>query len=392
VPIVPRGAGSGLAGAANAVDGCVVLSLERMTDVVEVDAASRLAVVQPGVTGDGLRAAVAGDGLWYAPDPASAAFSTIGGNVATNAGGLCCVKYGVTREALLGLEVVLASGEVVRLGGRTRKRSAGYDLMGLLCGSEGTLGVVTEVTARLLPAPPAGATVAASFPRLEQAGAAVSAITAALTPAVLEIMDAATIAAVEDYRPMDLDRDAEAMLFARSDAAGAAAPAEAERIAALCEAAGADLAVVSDDPAEGRMLMAGRRLAHPALEHRGATLLDDVCVPLGKIINLLAGIPPIAARHDVTIATFGHAGDGNMHPTIVYDPHDPDGPTRARDAFTDLLALVSDLGGTISGEHGAGILKRAWLPRELGAAADVQRRIKSALDPHGLLNPGPSLR
>ena len=217
VPVVPRGAGTGLSGGANAIDGCLVVSLERMTDVVEIDASSLLATVQPGLVNDQLRAAAGREGLWYAPDPASHESCTIGGNVATNAGGLCCVKYGVTRDALLGLEVVLADGRAVRLGRRTRKGVAGYDLVSLLCGSEGTLGIVTEATVRLLPPPGPAATLAASFGTLGEAGAAIARIVRETTPALLELMDRTTIAAVEAMAPQGLDADVAALVFARAD-------------------------------------------------------------------------------------------------------------------------------------------------------------------------------
>lgn len=384
VPVVPRGAGSGLSGGANAIDGCMVLSLERMTDVVEIDAASLTATVQPGLVNAQLGAAAREHGLWYAPDPASYEFSTIGGNVATNAGGLCCVKYGVTRDALLGLEVVLADGRAVRVGRRTRKGVAGYDLAALLCGSEGTLGVITEVTVRLLPPPGRASTLAASFPELGGAGEAIARIVRERQPSLLEVMDRTTVRAVEAFEPMDLDEDAAALVFARSDASHA----DVEWMAERCEEAGATLVVTSDEEAEGRMLMAARRLALPALERRGATLLDDVGVPIGRIPALVEGIERIAADEGVLVATFGHAGDGNMHPTIVYDHHDPAETARARAAFDQIVALALRLGGTVTGEHGVGLLKRAALGDELGDAHDLHHAIKRALDPAGLLNPG----
>jgi len=391
VAVVPRGAGSGLSGGANAIDGCLVLSTERMTDLVELDAASMLARVQPGVVNARLGEAARGARLWYAPDPASFEFSTIGGNVATNAGGLCCVRYGVTRDALLGLEVVLADGRAVRIGGRTRKGVAGYDLVSLFCGSEGTLGIVTEATVRLLPPPAGAATLAASFGSLGDAGRAIERITRELVPAVLELMDRTTIRAVERMAPQGLDEDVEALLFARSDLGGAAGLEQVARMASWCEAAGATLAVTTDEEAEGRMLMAARRLAYSALEREGATLLDDVGVPPGRIVALLEGIERIAERHQILIGTFGHAGDGNMHPTIVYDPHDPDAVRRAREAFTAIVSLALELGGTVTGEHGVGLLKRDALGAELGAALPLHRAIKHALDPGGLMNPGKAI-
>jgi len=391
VPVVPRGAGSGLSGGANAVDGCLVVSLERMNAVVGVDPANLSATVQAGVVNAALGAAARAEGLWYPPDPASWEFSTIGGNVATNAGGLCCVKYGVTRDAMLGLEVVLADGRLVHLGHRTRKGVAGYDLTGLMCGSEGTLGIVTEATVRLLPPPPQASTLAASFPTLAGAGEAIARIVRAHRPSLLELMDRFTVAAVKAFRPQDLDPDAAALVFARSDAGRVEGAEEIAHMERICEEAGASLVVTSDEEAEGRMLMAARRLAYPALERRGATLLDDVAVPLGAIPAFLDGVAAIAEEQGVLIGTFGHAGDGNMHPTVVYDHTDPDQVARARAAFAAIVALALRLGGTITGEHGVGVLKRAFLAEELGDAHDVHRAVKAALDPAGLLNPGKAI-
>jgi glycolate oxidase len=387
VPVVPRGAGSGLSGGANAIDGCIVLSLERMTRIVDLDADGLTATVEAGVVNARLREAAAADGLLYAPDPASFEFSTIGGNVATNAGGLCCVKYGVTRDAVLGLEVVRADGAVARIGHAVRKDVAGYDLTGLLCGSEGTLAVITQATVRLLPLPPAAHTLAASFARLDAAGEAIARICRRHRPSMLELMDRTTIAAVEALQPMELDLQAEAMVFARSDAGRVEGAEEIAAIAAVCEEAGADLVLTSDEEAEGRMLMAARRLAFPALERQGTTLLDDVAVPLPAVPALLRGVEAIAAEHGVVIGTFGHAGDGNMHPTIVYDHADADAVARARRAFDAILALALGLGGTVTGEHGVGLLKRAAAATELAPTLDLQRAIKDAFDPAGLLNP-----
>ncbi|WP_354700131.1 putative FAD-linked oxidoreductase [Paraconexibacter sp. AEG42_29] len=392
VPVVPRGAGSGLSGGANATDGCLVLCLERMTAAPAVDPDNLTATVQAGVVNADLGAAAGEHGLWYPPDPASWEFSTIGGNVATNAGGLCCVKYGVTRDALLGLEAVLADGRVVRVGRSTRKGVAGYDLTSLLCGSEGTLAVITEATVKLLPRPPVSATLAASFGSLEAAGDAVRRIARAVRPSVLELMDRATIAAVEAFQPMGLDGETEVLVFARSDAGGAAGLAEIAHMERLCEEAGADLVVTTDEEAEGRMLMAARRLAYPALEHSGATLLDDVAVPLAAIPALLTGVARIADEHDLLIGTFGHAGDGNMHPTIVYDPRDEAQVQATRLAFAAILELGVALGGTITGEHGVGLLKREHLAAELGPdVLALTQAVKHAFDPAGLLNPGKAI-
>ncbi|WP_163997527.1 FAD-binding oxidoreductase [Pyxidicoccus caerfyrddinensis] len=389
VPVVPRGAGSGLSGGANAVDGCIVLSLSRMNRVLEVDRRGMFAVVQPGALNAAVKAAAAEQGLWYAPDPASWEFSSIGGNLATNAGGLCCVKYGVTGDAVLGLEAVLADGSVVRTGGRTMKSSAGYGLTRLFVGSEGTLGVITEATLKLRPRPPKATTLVASFPTLVGAGVAVTDIMASTRPSLLELMDRSTVRAVESYGPMGLDVNAAALLLARSDAGGEQGVAEIARMASACEAAGATFVAQSADEAEGELLMQARRLAYPALEKQGATLLDDVGVPLSRITDLLAAVEEIASRRGVLIGTFGHAGDGNMHPTVVFDRSDSVALERARAAFDDILHAALELGGTITGEHGVGALKRPFLGEQLGAGGlHLHHAIKRAMDPLGILNPG----
>jgi glycolate oxidase len=389
VPVVARGAGSGLSGGANAVDGCLMVSLTQMDRIVEIDRGSLIAVVEPGVVNSDLSTAAGEVGLWYPPDPASFEFSTIGGNIATNAGGLCCVKYGVTGDFVLGLEVVLADGSVVRTGRRTIKGVAGYDLTRLFVGSEGTLGLITQATLRLRPAPPPPATLVAFFPDLRSAGVAVAQIASGVIPSLLEVMDRATVRAVEEWKHMGLDVEAAALLLARSDAGGERGVSDIEGMARACESAGATFVAKSSDPVEAELLMAARRLAHDALERQGATLLDDVAVPIGRIPELLEAIEAIAERRGVQIGTFGHAGDGNMHPTIIFDPHDPDAEASARSAFDDILRTTLDLGGTITGEHGVGLLKRPYLEAEIGGSGlRLHSTVKRALDPLGILNPG----
>ena len=386
VPVVTRGAGSGLAGAANALDGAVTLLTTRMDRILDVDTDDLLARVQPGVLNGDLSRAVAERGLWYPPDPASADFSTIGGNVATNAGGLCCVKYGVTRDYVLGLEVVLADGRAVRLGRRTVKGVAGYDLVGLFVGSEGTLGVVTEVTVRLRPAPEPGGTLVATFGSLAAAGDAVAAITRTTTPSLLEILDRATLRAVERHRPMGLETDQAALLLVRCDGDAATTDGDLDRVRAACEAAGATYAAATTDPDEAEALLTARRLALPALEALGQVLLDDVVVPRSRLTELIGRVERIAEDHAVTIGTFGHAGDGNLHPTLVVAP---ESEPRVRAAFDAIVTAALDLGGTVTGEHGVGRLKRDHLRDEVGDdVLELQQRIRSALDPDGRLNPG----
>ncbi|MFG2063283.1 FAD-binding oxidoreductase [Micromonospora sp. NPDC048871] len=398
VPVVPQGARTGLAGAANAVDGAVVLSTTAMNAILEIDPVSRIAVVQPGVINAALSAAVAEQGLWYPPDPGSWESSTIGGNVATNAGGMCCVKYGVTTEYVLGLEVVLASGEVLRTGRRTAKGVAGYDLTRLFVGSEGTLGVITEVTLALRPAPAASLTLVAVFGSTGAAGEAVARIAAqGLSPSLLELLDRTHLVAIEAYRPMGLRTDAEALLLAAADTGPRAAEDLAE-LAAVCTAAGAEQVYAATDATEAAALLQARRLAHPAMEKYaaeaypggdGGLIIDDLAVPRAALAALLDGVSRIAAECAVPIGVVGHAGDGNMHPNIVVDRADPASLERGRRAFDEIMRLGLDLGGTCTGEHGVGLLKRDWLAREIGpVGVRVHQAIKSALDPAGLLNPG----
>ncbi|MGR6322417.1 FAD-linked oxidase C-terminal domain-containing protein [Micromonospora soli] len=398
VPVVPQGARTGLAGAANAVDGAVLLSTVAMDRILEIDPVSRIAVVQPGVVNATLAGAVRKHQLYYPPDPGSWESSTIGGNVATNAGGMCCVKYGVTTEYVLGLEVVLASGEVLRTGRRTAKGVAGYDLTRLFVGSEGTLGVITEVTLSLRPAPEESLTLVAVFPTTAAAGTAVAGLAErGLTPSLLELLDRTHLRAIETYRPMGLRTDAQALLLAAVDT-GVRAADDLARLAEVCEAAGADEVYAATDAAEAAALLQARRLAHPAMERfaaeafpngNGGLVIDDVAVPRGALAALLDGVARIAAECAVPIGVVGHAGDGNMHPNIVVDRADPASVARGRRAFDEIMRLGLELGGTCTGEHGVGLLKRDWLAREIGpVGVRVHQAIKAALDPAGLLNPG----
>lgn len=392
VPVVPRGAGSGLSGGSNAIDGSLVVCLERMREVLTVNGPDGYVETQPGVLNTELREHVASHDLWYAPDPASKDFCSIGGNVNTNAGGLCCVKYGVTREAVLGLEVVLADGRVTRLGRRTIKGVAGYDLAGLVVGSEGTLGIVTMARLRLRPLPPPPTTAIAVFADIGAAGRAVAAIMQELTPSMLELMDRQTIVAVESWQPMGLDVTAEALLVAQTDAPHGAAAADADRLLVICEQSGAVEVHRSDDPQESDLLLGARRMAIPAIEAVGDWLLDDVAVPRSVLAEAMLRIQDIAANRDVRICTFGHAGDGNLHPTIVTPRGDHDAAARALLAFEDILDLALSLGGTVTGEHGVGNLKRRSLSEELDhVAASLHSRVKAAWDPEGILNPGKAL-
>ncbi|MFC8920603.1 FAD-binding oxidoreductase [Streptomyces sp. NPDC057116] len=389
VPVVPQGARTGLSGAANASDGCVVLSLTRMDRILEISPVDRIAVVEPGVVNAVLSRAVGEHGLYYPPDPSSWESCTIGGNIGTASGGLCCVKYGVTAEYVLGLDVVLADGRLLSTGRRTAKGVAGYDLTRLFVGSEGTLGIVVRAVLALRPRPPQQLVLAAEFP---SAAAACDAVCAVMerghTPSLLELMDRTTVRAVNKLGRMGLPESTEALLLAAFDTPDPAADLAA--VAALCTAAGATQVVPAEDAAESELLLKARRMALTALEAvKSATMIDDVCVPRSRLAAMIDGTAAIAATYDLTIGVCAHAGDGNTHPVVCFDHTDPGESRRARESFDEIMALGLELGGTITGEHGVGVLKKEWLARELGPVGmELQRGIKRTFDPLGILNPG----
>ena len=386
VPVVPRGAGTGLSGGASAGEGVLVLDLSGMNRILELSVDDQLAVVEPGVITAELDRAAGEHGLRYAPDPASAAISTIGGNIATNAGGLRCAKYGVTRDSVLGLEAVLADGTVVTTGRRTVKGVTGYDLTALLTGSEGTLAVITSATLRLRPVPVATATIAAYFDSFEAAAEASYAIgRAGVVPALAELLDGPVLHAVDPA----LGARGAALLLVQCDGAGASA--EAEQVARVL-AATATTVETTADPVEAEALLAARRLALPALERLGRPLIEDIAVPRSRLAEAVREIRAVSARHDVPVYTLAHAADGNLHPIIVVDPALDRLPDAAWEAAGQIFALALRLGGTLTGEHGVGVLKRQWVADELGPTAHaLQRRLKDAFDPHGILNPGKTL-
>ncbi|MFI6682657.1 FAD-binding oxidoreductase [Streptomyces sp. NPDC050485] len=389
VPVVPQGARTGLSGAANASDGCIVLSLVKMDRILEISPVDRVAVVEPGVVNAVLSREVHEHGLYYPPDPSSWEMCTIGGNIGTASGGLCCVKYGVTAEYVLGLEVVLADGRLMSTGRRTAKGVAGYDLTRLFVGSEGSLGIVVKAVLALRPAPPQQLALAAEF---ESAAAACAAVVRIMehghTPSLLELMDRTTIQAVNRMANMGLPDTTEALLLAAFDTPHAAADLAA--VGELCAAAGATQVVPAEDAAESELLLQARRLSLTALETiKTATMIDDVCVPRSQLAAMLEGTASIAAKYDLTIGVCAHAGDGNTHPVVCFDAADEDESRRARESFDEIMALGLELGGTITGEHGVGVLKKEWLARELGpVGVEMQRAVKHAFDPLGLLNPG----
>ncbi|GAA2805879.1 FAD-binding oxidoreductase [Saccharopolyspora taberi] len=387
VPVVPRGAGTGLAGGALAGRGTVVLDLSLLNRIVEIDPDDELAVVEPGVITAALDRAAQEYGLRYAPDPASAEISTIGGNIASNAGGMRCVKYGVTREAVLGLDVVLADGRLINTGRRTVKGVSGLDLTALFVGSEGTLGVVVGAALRLRPLPERTLTAAAAYDDVEAAARACSELARARRePSLLELLDGATLGVIDRAQGSDFAARGQALVIAQADG-----PAAEEEIAAIADVLGkqATWSERGVDPESSERLLFARRRALPSIERFGRALIEDICVPRSRLADAFRGVERIARAHDVDIYTFAHAGDGNLHPIVAYDAGSPEPPAAVRRAGDDLFALALELGGTVTGEHGIGLLKRDWLAREVGPdVLGVHGAVKAALDPRGILNPG----
>lgn len=393
IPVVPRGAGTGLAGAAIGGEGELVLSTERMNRVLEVSVDDELAVVEAGVLNGDLNAMLAERGLWYAPDPASRAISTIGGNIATNAGGLLCAKYGVTREAVLGLKVALADGRVITTGHRTVKGVTGYDLTALMIGSEGTLGVVVEATLKLRPVPlGAVCTLSASFASVDDAARAASVIVASgIKPAIMELLDARALDAIGAHLGLELGGRG-AQLLVQTDGPGS--ESEAADAAGVMRSLGGEVELTTDRE-EGERLFAMRRAFHPSLVATGRTvLIEDVAVPRSALPAMFSAIQRIEQAYGISIPTVAHAGDGNLHPNFVFDAEQgADGHVEVPDhiwaAADELFLDCLRLGGTLTGEHGVGLLKKRWLRDELGDDSyELQRQLKRVFDPAGILNPG----
>ena len=383
IPVVTRGAGSGLSGGANSTAGSLVISLEKMNQIIEIDTANQIARVQAGVINLDLDTAAKEFGLAYLPDPASRDWSSLGGNAATNAGGMCCVKYGVTGAHVRAMQVVLASGEIIELGKATKKSVTTYDLLHLFIGSEGTLGIITELTLNLEIRPAAPSTLIATFPSVTKAAAAAAALLQ-YRPSMLEIVDQTTLKAVQAWHPLGFE------------VAGSVLLMQLDENHSLCEAAletckQFDLidGVYSDDPADAADLIRVRKLAYPALERMGATLLDDVALPITKIAEFVERVEKLSAEVNLTIGIFGHAGDGNMHPTIVHDHGDLAAAERAQRAFGQIVEIAQSLGGTASGEHGIGSIKPGFVTNEISKTViDLQRAVKKVFDPNSILNPG----
>lgn len=391
VAVTTRGSGTGLSGGSVPDAGGLVLCLVRMNRVLGVDAANLTARAQCGAITQAIDEAAAAHGLFYPPDPGSMKISTIGGNVAENSGGLRGLKYGVTRDYVMGLEVVLADGRVAWLGSGCVKDVAGYSMKDLFIGSEGTLGIITEVLLKLLPRPAARRTMLASYAKMEDAAETVSAIIAArMIPCTLEFLDQMTIRCVEDFAKIGLPTDCAALLLMETDGHPAAVGDEAERMADLARAHGAREVVTAKDDAEAARLASARRSAFSALARvRPTTILEDVTVPRSALAEMVLFIAAVAAEHGLQVGTFGHMGDGNLHPTFLTDERDTDEMRRVHLALEAIVEKTLALGGTITGEHGVGLAKKPWLKQQLGEAShELMRQVKRALDPAGILNPG----
>jgi glycolate oxidase len=391
VPVVSRGSGSNLCGGAVPTNGGIVMVMHRMNRILEVDTDNLTATVQPGlITGEFIEH-IEELGLFYPPDPSSMRISTIGGNIAECSGGLRGLKYGTTKDYVLGLEAVLASGEMIRTGGKLVKDVAGYDLTKLLVGSEGTLAIITEATLKLIPPPAHKKTMLAMFRDMYAAARAVSSIIESrIIPATLEFMDHPTIRVVDDFAKLQLPLDMEAILLIEQDGDLEQVERDMERIREICERERADRVEVAQSREHAERLLTARRSALTALARiRPTTILEDATVPRSKIAEMVERINAIAKKYSVQVATFGHAGDGNLHPTITTDARDPEEIHRVEMAFEEIFAAAIELGGTITGEHGVGIVKAPYLEWKVGAAGiEIMKGIKRAFDPENLLNPG----
>jgi glycolate oxidase len=398
VPVVPQGARSGISGGANAVPGAILLNVSKMKDIVAVNEAERLVTVQPGIINQDLKDRLAPYGLSYPPDPGSVALSSIGGNIATNAGGLCCVKYGVTRDYVRSLKVVLADGTLTTLGPATAKGVAGLDMRHLFIGSEGTLGIVVEATLRLIPALPDPFTAIATFPD-ERSGLQTVAdfMAGGGVPSLLEFLDGSSLRMLNDYGDFGLDAEAGAMLIMQVDQSPTDSEAAMETFAEVARRCGALDVAYSDDPTDSAALITARRMIQPAYEkfagtHGGGQLLDDVCLPRTAVPEFCDRLSALRESSGLEIALVAHAGDGNMHPSVFFDAADEAATATAQEVFEEIMHIGIELGGTITGEHGVGYLKRAWLPNELDEGSRrIQMAVKNALDPLGILNPGKML-
>ena len=390
-PVVTRGSGTGLSGGSVPAADCIVLCTVKMEQILEVDAANLTMPVAPGVTTVQIAEAAEKAGLFYPPDPGSMKISTIGGNVAENSGGLRGLKYGVTRNYVMGMEVVLPDGEVMWLGNKCVKDVAGFSLKDVMIGSEGALGVITKVLLKLIPKPAAKKTMVSTFNAMDAAAQTVSDIIAAqIIPCTLEFLDRTTIHCVEDFAKVGLPLDCEALLLMETDGHAAAVEEEAAKMEELAKANGAMEVRVARDEAEAVQLATARRSAFSALARLApTTILEDVTVPRSELARMIRFVDEVAKKHELKIGTFGHMGDGNLHPTFLTDERNADEIHRVHEVFKEIFDEAIRLGGTITGEHGIGLAKKEFLPKFAGAAQmRVMRELRTALDPKGILNPG----
>ncbi len=389
--VIPRGAGTGMSGGALAVQGGLVMVMTRFDRILKIEADNLVADVEPGVVTGHFQEAVEKQGLFYPPDPSSASFSTLGGNVAECAGGSRALKYGVTRDYVLGLEVVLPTGEVIRTGVRTTKGVVGYDLTRLIVGSEGTLGIITKMILRLVPLPEVVRTMGAVFSRIQDAAGAVCEIVrSGITPRTVEYMDQAAIRCVEDHLNIGLPVDASAMLLVEVDGNRSSTEGEVQRLVAVCEKCGARETKVASSEQEAEDLWKARRAISPALFRLGPDKInEDIVVPRSRIPDMVQWIDALRKRTGLTMVTFGHAGDGNIHCNIMLDKGDQEALAKANGAVEELFRQTIALGGTMSGEHGVGITKAPYVDMEIGKSElALMKSIKAAFDPNNILNPG----
>ncbi|AND39115.1 MULTISPECIES: glycolate oxidase subunit GlcD [Cytobacillus] len=391
IPIVPRGSGTNLCAGTCPTEGGIVLLFKHMNKVIEIDEENLTVTVQPGVITLDMINQVEARGLFYPPDPSSMKISTIGGNINENSGGLRGLKYGVTRDYVMGLEAVLAGGDIIRTGGKLAKDVAGYDFTRLLVGSEGTLGIVTEATLKLIPLPESKKTMLALYQDLEQAAKSVSKIIAdKIIPATLEFLDQPTLKAVEDFAQIGLPTDVQAVLLIEQDGPIEVVEKDMQNMAEICKKQGAVSVQLANSEMEAEALRTARRAALSALARlKPTTILEDATVPRSEIANMVKAINEISKKYGLSICTFGHAGDGNLHPTCPADARDKDEMKRVENAFEEIFIKAIELGGTITGEHGVGVMKAPYLELKLGQAGiDAMKAVKTALDPNNILNPG----
>lgn len=391
IPVYPRGQSTSLSGGPLPVKGGLVIDLSVMDDILEIDEEDLVAIVSPGVLTAKIHKAAEEKGLMYPPDPSSSNVSTIGGNLAENSGGPRGLKYGVTKDYVIGLEVITPQGEIIKTGGRTVKNVTGYDLTKLIVGSEGTLGIITKAILRLIPKPPASETIMAVFNSLVDAGTAISKIlTSGILPSKLELLDQASMIAIENYEPLGLPVDAQAIILIELDGHPAALKEEVQKVAEVCKTVGARSIVVPQSKEEKDEVWKARKLVSPAIVRIKPTKIsEDATIPRSKIPEMCVRLEAIKKKYNVHLVVFGHAGDGNLHPNIICDKTDREEMKRVEQAVAEIFSTAIELGGTLSGEHGIGTMKSTFMEMELGkAGVDMMKRIKEAWDPNNIMNPG----